>query len=142
MKKTIIMMSMAAAMLTAVTGCKPVCNEWYEADGTKCVEVREQFYGTYTGTMTTDGQSANGQLVISENSAGVNYLSFLLQTGNSTMVLTSEEGAFNIPLQNIYIQGVTYSIEGSGSFSGSQLVMNYVATYQSSNIVVNFTGTK
>jgi hypothetical protein len=58
------------------------------------------------------------------------------------LTLTDESGAFNIALQNIYYQGVTMSIEGSGSFNGNQLAMNYVESYQGTNIIINFSGTK
>jgi hypothetical protein len=54
----------------------------------------------------------------------------------------SSETAFNIPLQNVYMQGATWQIEGSGSFNGNQITMNYTATYQSQSAIVNFTGTK
>jgi hypothetical protein len=142
MKKAMMMLGIAAVMLTTTTGCKKTCDDWNELEDKNCVEMRQKFYGTYTGTVTANGQSQNAQTVISQGNSGVNSLIFLLQTGNSTLMLTDESGAFTIALQNIYYQGVTMSIEGSGSFNGNQLVMNYVGSYQGSNTIINFSGTK
>jgi len=139
--KSRILMFFAIASI-GLAGCEKTCDEWFELEDGDCVEMREKFYGTYTGTMNSNGQTANGQTVISEGSGAVNSLNFLLQTGNSSLTLTDDNGSFTIPLQNIYYQGNTMSIEGSGSFNGNQLVMNYVGTYQGANMVINFTGTK
>jgi hypothetical protein len=137
MKKMILSVSIAAAMLTAVTGCKPTCNEWYEADGVKCVEMREKFYGTYVGTATAGGQTQNWSTAISSH----NEINKMTLNGTNYVELTGST-TFSIPLQNVYDQNGTYQIEGSGSVNGNQLIMNYVATYQGSTSVVNFTGTK
>lgn len=142
MKSKLALSVFFSLMMLSISGCKLECDEWYEAQDGECVEIREQFYGTYTGTVTSNGQSANGQTVISAGNSGANSLFFLLQTGNSNILLNDENGSFSIPLQNVYYQGLTMSIEGSGSFSGNQLVMNYIGTYQGSNVTVNFTGTK
>lgn len=129
-------------MAFSTTGCKLECDEWYEESDGDCVEMREKFFGTYTGTATAAGQTANAQIVISTNSSAVNNLNFLLSSGDAYLTLSNESGAFGIPMQNIYTQGVTYTIEGSGSFNGNQLVMNYVLSFQGANTTVNFTGTK
>ena len=137
MKKMILSVSIAAAMLTAVTGCKPTCNEWYEADGVKCVEMREKFYGTYVGTATSDGQTQNWSAQLTAH----NEINKLILNGTNYIELTGSS-SFGIPLQNVYDPNGTYQIEGSGSLSGNQLILNYVATYQGYTTVVNFTGTK
>lgn len=132
-----MMVGIAVAMLTSTIGCKPNCNEWYEADGLKCIEMREKFYGTYVGTATSNGQTQNWSAQLSAH----NEIDKVILNGTNYIQLTGST-SFSIPLQNVYDQNGTYQIEGSGSVNGNQLIMNYVATFQGSTSVVNFTGTK
>ncbi|MBP9152526.1 MAG: hypothetical protein KBF73_09610 [Flavobacteriales bacterium] len=137
MKKAIMMVGFAAAMLTATTGCKKTCDDWHELEDKDCVEMREKFYGTYVGTMTSNGQTQN----ISTTLASNGNVQRITWDGSQYLELSGET-TVDIPLQNVYDQSGTYSIEGAGSLNGSQLVLNFVATYQGQTVVINFTGTK
>lgn len=120
-----------------LAGCEKTCDEWFELEDGDCVEMREKFYGTYTGTMTSNGQTQNVQTTLSSN-GNVQRISW---EGTQYFEVTGST-TFNIPLQNVYHQGGTYSMEGSGSLNGNQLVFNALATFQGQTIVMNFTGTK
>ena len=140
MKKNVVL-ALFGMLIIAGTGCKK-CEEWYEKDGNDCVEIRTQYIGTYTGTATTGGQTANAQLTLTTNADGVNRLSFLFDGGASAYLELTSETAFSIPLQNVYQQGATSTVEGSGSFNSNQISVNYTATFQGQTAIVNFTGTK
>ncbi|MCF8465625.1 MAG: hypothetical protein K9G41_12335 [Flavobacteriales bacterium] len=137
MKRTLMILGFIASALTALNGCQANCDEWYEADGLKCIEMREKFYGTYVGTATTDGQTQNWSAQLSAH----NEIDKVVLNGTNYIQLTGST-SFSIPLQNVYDQNGTYQIEGSGSVNGNQLILNYVATFQGSTSVINFTGTK
>jgi len=134
--------ALIATLSISFAGCKLECDDWMEEQDGECVEMRAEHFGSYVGMATAGGQTANAQIDVSTNTSAVNNLNFLLTSGNAYMTLTDESGAFSIPLQNLYYQGITASIEGSGSFSGNQLTMNYVLTFQGANTIVSFTGTK
>jgi hypothetical protein len=119
----------------ANVGCNEECEEWHEGDD--CVEMREKFYGTYIGVYTQNGQTINGAVEIAEHSGGVEKMSV---SGN-TFVLTGST-TFDIPLQNVYDPQGTYSMEGNGSLSGSQLSFNATQTANGQTVILNFSGTK
>lgn len=124
-------------LLTAGTGCEKTCDEWFELEDSDCVEMRDKFFGTYVGTMTSNGQTQNVQTVLTTN-GDVQRITW----DGSQYLELSGSSAVNIPLQNVYSPDGTYSIEGTGSLNGSQLILNFVATFQGQTVVMNFTGTK
>ena len=135
------LLSLMFILSVGLNSCTKECEEWYEGDDCK-TEVRAKFFGVYAGTATTNGQSANAQTQVSTSTSGINSFSISLTTGEITATLSSKEGTFSIPLQNIYYQGTTSQIEGSGSFNGNQMIMNYIWSFQGVNYTINFTGTK
>jgi len=139
--KKIMTLAVLGVLLTAATGCQKNCDEWFELDGKNCIELRTKYYGTYTGTATSIGQTVNAQTQFSIYDGDVQRMRFLLD-GPQPYVVLSSETAFSIPLQNVYMQGATWQIEGSGSFNGNQVNFNYIATYSGQSYTVNFTGTK
>ncbi len=139
MKKTIIMMSMAATMLTAVTGCQKTCDEWYELEDKDCVEMREKFYGYYVGVYTQNGQTSNGALELSEYSDNVQRIRL---TGSSNYFVLTGSSTFDMPLQQVVDPQATYTMEGSGSLSGNQITFNATQTLNGQTVILNFTGTK
>lgn len=131
---------LTAVLAIGFTGCQKTCDEWYELDDNDCIEIRIQYYGTYVGTVTVDGQSLNAYMEIGEYSGDVQRLR--VEGEGSVYLELSSESTFNIPLQNSYSSQGTVQVEGSGSFSGSQLVLNYLGTYQGQTTTVSFTGTR
>lgn len=136
MKQTLLNVSIAISVL-CISGCTKNCDEWHELEDKDCVEMREKFFGTYIGTATWDGQTYNSSTTLSTN-GDVQRITwddtqYLELSGSSTV---------DIPLQNVYDANGTYSMEGSGSLNGNQLILNFVATYQGQTIAGNFTGTK
>ncbi len=129
--------SLALIGLFALTniGCNKECDEWQEGDD--CVEMREKFFGDYVGVYTQNGVPSNGGIVLSTHSGGINKLMATSQTFELTGSTT-----FDIPLQNVYDPQGTYTMEGSGSLNGNQLILNYVASAGGQNVITNFTGTK
>ena len=54
--KNILIYVLVGSVLSLGCGCQPKCDEWYESNGNGCVEGRQKFLGTYTGTVCpTDG---------------------------------------------------------------------------------------
>lgn len=135
MKKAMMMFGIAAMLVS--TGCEKNCDEWYELEDNDCVEMREKFYGTFVGTVTANGQTQNSSTTLTSN-GNVQRITW----DGSQYLELSGESTVNIPLQNVYDSDGTYSIEGSGSLNGNQLVLNFIATFQGQTIVMNFTGTK
>lgn len=59
-------------LLTASTGCEKTCDEWFELEDDDCVEMREKFYGTYTGVFSSEGEVPYiGYILLSESADGV-----------------------------------------------------------------------
>ena len=113
------------------------CPAWYE--GTSCeTQVRSKYYGNYTGIFAAGGTSSNTTFAFEASSDGVDYMKW---GGSQTLKLTSNT-TFKIPLQKLYTSTKTYDIEGSGSFSGSQVILNFNATANSQTTAFNFSGTK
>lgn len=135
--KKVMIWAVCGIMLTASTGCEKTCDEWFELEDDDCVEMRDKFFGTYMGTMTFNGQTQNIQTTLSTN-GNVQRITW----DGSQYFELSGSSTFSIPLQNVYAQGGTMSMEGSGSLNGNQLVFNAAATYQGQTVVMNFTGTK
>ena len=135
--KKLILLFVGVTIVTVFNSCQQECDEWYERDGNECVEVRQKFLGTYVGTLTSGGQTQNSMTTLSSN-GNVQRITW---DGSQYLELTGDN-TVSIPLQNVYDQNQTYSIEGSGSLNGSQLVLNFVITYQGQTTVANFTGTK
>lgn len=120
-----------------------LCTDWYE--GTDCgAEQRTKFFGTYAGTLvsslpdgTTDTQTLS--FVISASSEGVNYLNL---DGIKSYLTTNNSGDITVPLQEIPDPDGNFFVQGTGSFSGSQFILNYTIDVQGITVTANFTGTK
>jgi len=132
------MLGIAAAMLTATTGCKKTCDEWHELEDKDCVEMREKFYGYYVGVYTQSGQTSNGFIELSEYSGDVMRIRL---TGSGNYFEITGSTSFEMPLQQV-VDVQTYTMEGSGSLNGNQLTFNATQTYNGQTVILNFTGTK
>jgi hypothetical protein len=113
------------------------CAAWYE--GTTCeTQVRTKYFGDYKGIFAATGTSSTVTFTFETSSDGVDIIKW---GGTQTLKLTSNT-TFKIPLQKLYTASKTYDIEGSGSFSGSQVILNFNATANSQTTTFNFSGTK
>ncbi|MCF8276963.1 MAG: hypothetical protein K9J17_09525 [Flavobacteriales bacterium] len=138
MKKAMMMVGIAAVMLTTTTGCKKTCDDWYELEDKDCVEMREKFYGYYVGVYTQNGQTSNGALELSELSGNVQRIRL---TGSSNYFELTGSNSFDMPLQQV-VDVQTYTMEGSGSLSGNQITFNATQTLNGQTVILNFTGSK
>lgn len=138
MKKAMMILSIAATMLTTSTGCKKTCDDWYELEDKDCVEMREKFYGTYVGVYTQNGQTSNGALELSEFSGNVQRIRL---TGSGNYFELTGSTSFDMPLQQV-VDVQTYTMEGSGSLSGNQITFNATQTLNGQTAILNFTGSK
>ena len=134
MKKIILAL---AVFVFAFSSCKKECEYWEE--GKKCdTEVREKYFGTYNGVVTISGTPQNAYSAVATSSDGPK--NFIIDS-QIDCELTSET-AFDIPLQNFYSGGNAMQVEGSGSFSGNQLIYNCILTFNGATNVMSFSGTK
>lgn len=122
-----------------ISGCNEDCDEWFEKEDKDCIEMREKFYGYYVGVYTQNGQTSNGFIELTEFSGNVQRVKF----GDSSNYLElTGSSTFDLPLQQVVdIQG-TYTLEGTGSLNGNQLVLNATQTFNGQTVILNFTGTK
>lgn len=118
------------------------CTTGYE--GENCgTEMRQKFLGTYTGTMTVAGQTGNMQLEVKTSNQGADKIELVWWSWDETYRAEVQNGnSVVIPQQQVYTQQGTYTVEGSGNLNGSQIILNWNATYQGQSVTYNFTGTK
>ena len=137
MRNTLLLL--ACLGTTLITGCKEDCDDWFESEDKDCIEMREKFYGYYVGVYTQNGQTSNGFIELSEYSGNVqrmrlaNSSNYFELTGSST---------YDMPLQQVIDTQGTYTLEGSGSLNGNQLVFNATQTLNGQTVILSFTGTK
>lgn len=120
------------------SSCQKECDYWME--GKKCKdEVRKKYLGTYVGTATIGGNTINSYGVVKVSNAGEKY--FIIDDQIDCMLLTST--TFVIPQQLYYNSNGTFTVEGNGSFNGSQLIYNaLMSSGGSTPALLNFTGSK
>lgn len=136
-----------------LSSCKKTCGPWYE--GTDCkTEVREKCYGNYTGTHTLilHGDTTvlnDAQAAISPDTQGLQFISdannhMSLQIKNKEEYGLPDNTStvwFNVPTQEVTLNGNTYSVYGSGQFEGSILTYTLSVGSQPGDQVW-FTGAK
>jgi hypothetical protein len=125
-------------LLLTLAGCKKECEFYLE--GKKCdTEIRTRYFGTYVGVATINGTNQNATAKVTSSSVGAKY--FIIDD-QIDCVLT-EKDKFYIPQQVYYTATNTVNVEGSGSFSGNQLIYNAaLSSGGGPALVLNFTGTK
>ncbi len=118
------------------------CEFLYE--GMSCeLEIRENYLGTYAGTLTLDNgtstSSINTTLPIQKDGQPADKL--ISGLGNFTI---TEKDKFDIPFQetDLITSGNVSTLEGSGSFSGNQVVINFTVKSGDVTIRSSFNGSK
>lgn len=125
MKKVKLFLVGSFAVTMSFTSCQKTCDEWHE--GKKCeTEIREKYYGYYSGTLTTDGQSQPSGSNIQEYPNVPNKL--YLGTG----IIFTLTNASNFSISGGATNGgINYLMSGSGNISENSL--SYSMTIQNSS---------
>lgn len=136
MKKILFVLIICSFILT---GCNKECQPWYE--GKRCdVEMRDKFYGVFTGTLTGAGQSQTVTTTLTPHSSGeqrmyVDGVAYVDLTGSTT---------FEYPSQTIIdpTNGNWTINSGNGAIQDDQLTYNFYATIQGQAFNFGFVGNR
>lgn len=127
MKKVNYMLLLFA--LLTVSSCTKTCDQWHE--GKECkTEIRQQYYGTYSGVNSVSGTTS---VTVSEYPGNVARVNL----GGIYADLTGG-GTFSIPAQPYSYNGTSYIVNGNGSFTNKTLTQTI---YINGNISY-FTGSR
>ncbi|HMX83252.1 MAG TPA: hypothetical protein PKN57_04280 [Saprospiraceae bacterium] len=124
-----------------------ICNVGYEQDANgKCtVEQRAKFIGTYTGSETCTTGSDNYTINITTSSSAIDKV-IISNVYNQGITLTGtvNKTALTIPVQTITIGALTYTFQGTGTYTAGTpptILVDYSIQGNPSN-ACKFNGTK
>lgn len=90
-------------------------------EGSRCeVDGRDKFVGAWSGTQNCGGSVDNVRFIITKSSVEATVI---LIEGEIRGELTSST-TFNVPNQQIVIQGTAFTISGNGVLNGNVLTLN------------------
>ena len=133
MKNHILFYNLITLLMFASTGCKKECDYWYKGDDCS-TEVRQDYFGLYNGTyeendltplFLSDRFDVDVTVTAYPNDPKGFYL---ISPFDSVYAVLSSETTFSIPFHSYPSPGLgydSYDVEGSGSFTGSQVTFSY-----------------
>lgn len=126
-----------ALLLFAATGCKKECDNWHEGKNCKN-EIRQKYYGSYTGTLTTASGTVGVVFDISENLYGPRFFNL----GNYYCEIM-DNGSFLIPSQTVFAGNQIQTIDGGGTYSNGEISFYYfVSTNNGPSVFTQISGRK
>ncbi len=113
------------------------CGDWYT--GNNCEdELREQFYGEYEGFLSIGSTSSASNISYYSSTKGVQFMSF----GFTGYLELQPNGDFTIPIQNLNLDGESFFVEGTGSFTDNQVNMTFTGTRGTETATFTYLGIK
>jgi len=136
----LLIMFIGAGTLTLTSctkkGCTTLESDNYDPDAKEddgsCIPWRNKFIATYNYTESCDGFAPETyQLTITPSSSNTANIIFSLTDGTGSITFSGTvtgETSLQIPNQTINVDGISVSVQGSGSITGNTLTLNYIVS--------------